>query len=162
MEQWQIERTQGQCAGTGEALEAGEEYYAALLDKQTTFERVDYSLAYWDQHKPEVYSFWKTRMPLPNQKKSLFVDDGVLFNFFERLETEKEQGRINFRFVLTLILMRKRILKYLDSRRENGAEIWKVRLVREKKEHDVVNPQLDDEQIEQVSQELSAILRAEL
>ena len=162
MEQWQIERTQGQCAGTDEAFEAGEEYYAALLDKQTTFERVDYSLSYWEKHKPVVYSFWKTRMPLPNQKKGLFVDDGVLINFFQRLETETEQGRINFRFVLTLILMRKRTLKYLDSRREDGVEIWKVQLVREKEEHEVINPQLDDEQIEKVSQELSTILRVDL
>jgi len=162
MEQWQIERSEGKCAGTGRVLEPGEAYYAALIDSESGFERHDYSCDYWEQHRPEVFSFWKTQIPLPTQKKKLFVDDGVLVNLFERLADEKEPIKINFRFVLALILMRKRLLKYEDTRRENGQEIWKMRFVREKEIHPVINPNLGDEQIEQVSQELSAILQGEL
>ena len=162
MEQWQVQRGSGICAGSGKELVPGEEYYAALIDRETEFERRDYSCEYWDEHRPAVFSYWKTRMPEPNQKKKMFVDDGVLINFFERLAEEQEQLKINFRFVLALILMRKRLLKYEDSRREDTAEVWKMRFVRETKVHEVVNPQLDDEQIEQVSQELSAILQGEL
>ena len=162
MEQWQIARSSGVCAGTGKKLEPGDEYYAAIIDKGTSFERVDYSCQYWQEHEPKVYSFWKTHIPLPNQKKKMFVDDGILINFFERLADEKEQIKINFRFVLALILMRKRLLKYEDSQRDGNQEIWKMCFVREKQIHEVVNPQLDNEQIEQVSQELSSILHGEL
>ncbi|MBN1765226.1 MAG: hypothetical protein JW860_08220 [Sedimentisphaerales bacterium] len=162
MEQWQIDKSSGVCAGTGAELKPGDEYYAALIDSQDRFERRDYSCQYWQQHQPEVYSFWKTKVPLPNEKKKLFVDDGILINFFERLEGEKEPVKVNFRFVLALILMRKRLLKYEDTRREAGHEIWQMRFVREKEFHEVLNPQLDDEQIEQVSHELSSILRGEL
>ena len=101
-------------------------------------------------------------MPLPNQKKKLFVDDEILINFFKRLEDEKEPIKVHFRFVLALILMRKKILKYEDTRREAGQEIWKMRFVKETEMHEVVNPELDDPQIEQVSQELSSILHGEL
>jgi len=162
MEQWQVQRTAGQCAGTGEKLEPGQEYYAALIDKKTHFDRLDFCCQYWQEHKPEVFSFWKTRMPLPNQKKKLFVDDQVLINFFERLAEESEPVKVNFRFVLALILMRKRILKYEDSRCQNAQEIWRIRLVRDKKIYELVNPNLNDAQIEEVSQELSTILRGEL
>jgi hypothetical protein len=162
MEQWAVQRSSGVCAGTGKELKPGEEYYAVLIDNQTTFERLDYSIEYWQEHQPEVYSYWKTQIPLPNEKKKMFVDDGVLINFFERLVQEKEQIKVNFRFVLALILMRKRLLKYEDSFRRDDQEIWKMRFVREKEIHEVVNPQLDDEQIEQVSQELSGILRGGL
>ena len=161
MEQWEIQRSTGKCAGSGKNLEPGEEYYAALIDKKDGFERCDYSCEYWQEHKPEVYSFWKTNIPYPNQKKKIFIDDSILINFFERLVKEGEQLKINFRFVLALILMRKRLLKYEDSFRREGKEIWKMRFVREKEIHEVMNPELDDEQIEQVSRELSSILQGE-
>lgn len=162
MEQWEVQRSQGQCFGTEEPLEPGQEYYAALIDTGTTFERRDYSCDFWQQQQPPVYSFWKTRMPEPNQKKNLFVDNSVLINLFERLADETEETKLNFRFVLTLILMRKRIIKYLDTRRENDKEIWNVQLVREKQAFEVTNPQLDDEQIQEVSSQLSSILQGEL
>jgi hypothetical protein len=162
MEQWEVEKCAGFCVGTGRKLEPGEEYYAALIDKQSHFERQDYSREFWQEHHPEVFSYWKTKIPLPNQKKKLFVDDGVLINLFERLGQEEEPMKVNFRFVLALILMRKRLLKYEDSYRRDITEIWKMRFVRETQIHEVVNPQLDDEQIQQVSQELSTILQGEL
>ena len=162
MEQWEIQRGAGVCAGNSRQLEPGEEYFAALIDKKDSFERVDYCCEYWDEHQPEVFSFWKTQVPLPSQKKKLFVDDSVLINLFERLAEEKDQLKINFRFVLALILMRKRLLKYEDTDRRENLEIWQMRFVREKDIHQVINPHLDDEQIQQVSQELSSILQAEL
>ena len=162
MEQWQVQRSSGKCNGTDKELAPGEEYYAALIDNESCFERRDYSVEYWQEHKPAVYSYWKTQVPLPNQKKKMFVDDGVLINFFERLGDETEPLKVNFRYVLALILMRKRILKYEDSYRKEDRQIWKMRFVRESQIHEVVNPQLDDEQIEQVSRELSSILQGEL
>jgi len=90
MEQWEIQRSNGRCTGTGRMLQPGEEYYAALVDKKTSFERCDYCLEYWQEKKPQVFSYWKTRIPLPNQKKKLFVDDAVLINLFERLAGQEE------------------------------------------------------------------------
>lgn len=162
MEQWEVKKSEGRCTGTGRQLEPGEEYYAALIDKSSFFERCDYSLDYWLEKKPEVFSYWKTRIPLPNQKKNIFVDDAVLINLFERLADQQEQLKINFRFVLALILMRKKLLKYEDSRQEEQKEIWKMRFVRETQIHEVINPNLNEEQIQQVSQELSTILQGEL
>ena len=161
MEQWEVQRTTGQCAGTERTFEPGEEYYAALVECEAGFERRDFSCAYWETHQPEVFSFWKTRVPEPNQKKKLFLDDGVLVNLFERLADETEATRVNFRFVLALILMRKRMLKYEDTKRDGKQEIWKMRRVGTKEIHDVVNPHLGEEQIQEVSQELSAILQGD-
>jgi len=162
MEQWQIERTAGICAGTGRKLEPGEEYYAALIDRGADFERRDYSVAYWQQQPPQVFSYWRTRMPLASHKRSIFVDNDVLCNLFERLADETEPLKVHFRFVLALILMRKRLLKYEESCRAGDREVWRLRLVRDPRLHEVVNPDLDDEQIQQVAQQLSAILQGEL
>ena len=162
MEQWQIQRTAGLCAGTGRKLEPGEEYIAALVDCNTHFERRDFSQPYWDEHHPDVFSFWKTTIPVPTQKKRLFVDNDVLINLFERLAEEAEPLKVNFRFVLALILMRKRILIYEDSFTRDTEEIWRMRFVRSTDKHEVINPHLDEQQIQEVSQQLSAILYGDL
>lgn len=162
IEQWDIQKSQGRCAGTDRKLEPGEEYVAALIDSKTSFERRDYSVEYWNSSQPKVFSYWKTRIPEPTQKKKLLVDDHVLINFFERLADEQDELKLRFRFVLTLILMRKRLIKYEQSIKELDKEIWQVRLMSDKSLHQVVNPQLEDDQIEQVSQELSVILQGGL
>ena len=162
MDQWDVQRSGGRCCGSNRELAPGEEYYAALVDADGSFTRADYSQEYWDAQHPEVFSFWKTRVPQPSEKGRLFVDDRVLLDLFERLGNETEPLRVNFRFVLTLILMRKRLLKYEQTRHEADREIWLLRRSGTTDVYEVVNPQLDEAQIQQVSDELSTILHAEL
>ena len=114
MSEWEINKPLGQCYGSGRKIEYGEEYFGALVRTDEGLQRRDFCADYWESEKPEVFCYWKTKLPHPDQKKQLFVDDQMLMAFFERLEKETEQEKINFRFVLALILMRKRILK-VDS-----------------------------------------------
>ena len=162
MADWEIKKTVGQCCGTGEEFEVGVEYFAALVDGPEGLQRMDYSIAYWDQEKPEVYCFWKTKMADSEQKKKLFVDDDMLISFFERLENEEEDEKVNFRFVLTLILMRKRILKYDSSETKDGLEKWKMRVTGQNRFVEVVNPHLAEDQIEQLSAQVGLILQVNI
>ena len=79
-----------------------------------------------------------------------------------RLEDETEPVRVQFRFVLALLLMRKRILQYESSNTTDEQEVWEMRLTSDKSTHHVVNPHLTDDQIENVSQQLSAILHSDM
>ena len=162
MDEWEINKPLGQCYGTERKIESGEEYFAALVETAEGLQRRDFCADYWESQKPDVFCYWKTRLPEPGQKKQLFVDDQMLIAFFERLEKETEPEKINFRFVLALILMRKRILKYDDTRTEDGQEIWRLRIVGEKQIVEVVNPHLDEEQIEQLSSQIGEILQTDL
>ena len=63
--------------------------------------------------------------------------------------------------VLALILMRKRLLKYEQTQREGDSEIWQMRLMKDRSEHSVANPRLTDDQIEDVSRQLGAILHTD-
>jgi len=162
MEQWDIDKPLGVCCGSGKKIEYGEEYFAALIETEEELQRRDFCADYWNSRKPDVFCYWKTRLPHPDQKKQLFVDDDMLMAFFERLETETEQEKINFRFVLALILMRKRRLKYDSTRQRDGKEIWCLRITGEKETVEVINPHLDEEQIEQLSSQLGEILQTDL
>ncbi len=162
MDEWEIDKPLGQCSGTGEKIKPGQEYFAALVETPEGLQRRDFCADYWQQQKPDVFCYWKTKLPQPGRKKQLFIDDQMLMAFFDRLAAENDQEKINFRFVLTLILMRKRLLKYDSSRTEDGKEIWRLRTTGEREFVEVVNPHLDEGQIEQLSLQLSEILQVDL
>ena len=162
MGDWEINKPLEQCYGTERKIEYGEEYFAALVETEEGLQRRDFCAEYWESRKPDVFCYWKTRLPEPGQKKQLFVDDQMLMTFFERLEKETEQEKINFRFVLALILMRKRILKYDETKNADDREIWCLRVVGDKQIVEVINPHLDDEQIEQLSSQIGEILQTDL
>jgi len=129
--------------------------------------------------KLEMFSFWKTIVPVPQQKKKLLVDDSVLMDVFNRMEGKTEPQEVRFRFVLALILMRKRLLKYegmeaapshhppvaVEGQPQAPAapEVWRMvpRGENAVMTH-VINPHLTAEQISEVSQQLSAILAEEV
>lgn len=162
MADWEIKKTLGQCFGTGRELAVEEEYFAALVETPEGLERRDFCMAYWQEKKPEVYCFWRTRMPDPEVKKQLFIDNEMLLAFFDRLAEETEPEKKNFRFVLMLILMRKKRLKYDSSRMEDGREIWTVKVTGQDRTEEVENPHLTDEQVEQLSAQMSQILQSDL
>jgi hypothetical protein len=163
MDEWEIDKPLGRCYGTGRQIETGEEYYGALVESEEGLKRQDFCADYWNEHKPSVFCYWKTRLQHPDEKKKIFVDDEMLLAFFERLAGEREQEKINFRFVLALVLMRKRRLKYDSSRIEDGKEIWRLRITGSDKEFvEVINPHLDEGQIEQLSSQIGQILQVDL
>ena len=162
MDEWEIDKPLGQCSGSGKKIEYGEEYFAALVETEEGLARRDFCADYWLAEKPDVFCYWKTRLPRPDEKKHIFVDDEMLMAFFERLERESEQEKINFRFVLALILMRKRRLKYDSSKVEGDKEIWRLRITANKEFVEVINPHLDEEQIEQLTSQIGEILQTDL
>jgi hypothetical protein len=162
MSEWDIKKPLGQCCGTGRPIQQGEEYYAALMETVAGFERRDFCKEFWLQNKPEVYCYWKTKLTAPDRRRQVFIDDDMLMAFFERLADESDAERINFRYVLALVLMRKRRLKYDSSRTEAGREIWRLRIAGEKHIVEVINPQLSEEQVAELSNQISQILQVEI
>jgi len=162
MDQWDIHRPSGTCYGTGRKIEPGEEYYAALVETEQGLQRRDYSLQYWQAERPQVYCFWRTKMVQQTSKRPTFVDDQMLEAFFDRLASETDPDKVAFRFVLALILVRRRRLRYEGSIAVDGRHIWRLRWAGQKDLVDVIDPQLDQEQIEQITRQLSQVLNAQL
>ena len=161
---YDVPRPAGTCAVSGRTIEPGEKFFAVVRETPTGLERVDVCPEAWGQfdHR-DVLGFWQTTMPRPEQKpKKLFVDDEVLGTLFERLADTGEPAKLNFRFVLGLILMRKRMLVYEETRYDGGREIWSVRFKGREDRLDLLNPKLDEQQVTEVSQQLGEILNEEL
>lgn len=162
MAEWEIKKADGKCFGTGQEFQPGQEFFAALVETQQGFERRDYCLKYWQENEPKVYCFWKTRLSDSDEKKPLFIDDEMLMAFFERLAEETDPDKLNFRFVLTLILMRKKKLRYESSRMEDGKEIWTLYVTGQNRTVDVLNTNLSEDQIEQLSTQVGQIMQLDM
>jgi hypothetical protein len=136
---------------------------AGLRETPIGFERFDVSIKCWEKvDRTDLLGFWQTTVPRPEARKKLFVDDAVLCELFERLKETTEPAKLNFRFVLGLILMRKRMLVYESSREQDGDEIWTVRFRGKEDLLDLHNPRLNQQQVTEVSQQLGEILNEEL
>ena len=165
MSDWEIANSTGRCAASGRELVEGEAFYAVLFDRGESFERLDYAEENWSSTPDGAFCVWRSRVSAREEPKRRFVDDDVLMDFFERLDRESEESKIQFRFVLALILMRKRILKYLHEEQVDGGSWWIMRVMGRFKSDDdegntrrVLDPEMDEEQIEQVSRQLGIIL----
>jgi hypothetical protein len=160
---YEVARPLGKCAVSGQEILPGQKYMAALRETPAGFERLDVSMEHWGEvDRQDLLGFWQTLMPHPEQKKQLFVDDEVLAGLFERLADTTEPAKLNFRFVLGLILIRKRKLVYESSRSEGGKDLWQVRLRGSEQSLELVDPKLSEPQMLEVSQQMSQILNEEL
>lgn len=136
---------------------------AALRETPAMLERLDICEACWGNFdRTGLLGFWQTIMRPATAKKQVFVDDDVLCDLFGRLADVQEPAKVNFRFVLGLILMRKKRIVYESTRRDGEAEIWKVRFKGSEEMMDLVNPRLDEQQVGEVSAQLGEILNGDL
>jgi hypothetical protein len=160
---YSIARAEGKCSVCGRVIETNEKLMAALRETPAALERVDVCLDCWKAFdRANLLGFWQATMQPLAVKKKLFVDDDVLCELFERLAQTQEQVKINFRFVLGLILMRKRRIVYESTRRDGEKEIWSVRFKGREELLDLLNPRLDEQQVGEVSLQLGEILNGEL
>ena len=160
---YELGRPTGKCSISGADIVVGEKFMAALRETPAGFERLDISMSAWPQfERKDIVGFWQTTMPAAEQKKKLFVNDEVLCELFERLRDTEEPAKLNFRFVLGLILMRKKLLVYEGTRSEEGKDIWMLHLKGKEEKLDLIDPKLNEAAMTEVSQQLGQILNEEL
>ena len=158
MAEYEISRATGKCATCQRVLEVGDTFYTVVVSQGEGFLRQDIGAECWQGPPAGALCHFRTRVLEKEKKRKVLVDDSVLVDFFHRLAESDEAGKVRFRFVLSLILMRKRLLKYEQASREAGREFWHMRLMSDKSQHRVVNPDLAESQIEGLTVELGAIL----
>ena len=159
--EYDIALSSEQCRACGRELSAGEEFVAVLVDGGAEFRREDFCTDCWAgkrEDPPQVFSIWRGRVPAPAEPKKQVVDSQVLVDFFHKLEGHEEPLKVNFRFVLALMLMRKKLLVYEGAATDpQGGEVWKMRFRHDGTEVEVIHPRLDEEGIAEVSVQLGAI-----
>lgn len=161
--EYKIEVSGRRCRTCDRAFAVGDEYYSAVVEtaQEDLLERHDFCPACW-KADGAYFSFWKTRVPEPQQAPQhgpRLIDLGRLLQLFEHLADAADVQAQRFRYVLALVLMRKRRLKIVESRRRaGGGQELTLRETGAERRHTVTAPSVTEEEIRSVADRLREVL----
>jgi hypothetical protein len=158
MVDYQIQASQRQCCVTGRTLEPGELCYSALVPDGPRLVRRDYSREAWQGPPADAVGYWQGKVPDREADRRPVIDDDVLMECFTRLEGQPEARQVSFRYVVGLLLMRRKRLKFDDVRIEDGHEVLRLRCSQTRQVHEVINPALGDDEIQTAQDEVFKVL----
>jgi hypothetical protein len=158
MTDYQIQANTRRCAATGRELRPGEKFFSVLLDEAGKFIRHDYSSEAWQGPPPHAFSFWAGRVPADEANRRPRIDDELLVECFQRLEGQTDPDRVSFRYVVALLLMRRKRLKFEEAQVEGGQEVLCLRCAKAHASYRVVNPRLTEQEMAAVQEEVFKVL----
>jgi hypothetical protein len=158
MTDYQLQANTRRCAATGQELHPGERFYGVLLVENGKFIRKDYSERAWQGPPDGALGFWRSRVVEGQSARRPPVDDDLLMACLQRLESESDSTKIAFRYVLALLLMRRKRLRLEDTKKEGEREVMHLRCTRKGDRFRVADPALSDHELESVQDEVFRVL----
>lgn len=120
MMDFEVVKTTRTCAVSGREIAAGETYYTVLMRDGAQVKRLDYSADAWTGPPEESIGWWKSVMPArEGSKKQKLAPSEVMLQLFAELEDSPEQ--YDLRYVLTLLLIRRRLMRLEETVKEDDA-----------------------------------------
>ena len=162
---WNIKSRSHQCASTGSPFEDGQAIVAAIFpdaEDPERFERKDYSVDAWEsrpESEPTPFSSWHTNYEAPvKEEKPEVVEKESAEALLRRLIEEDESHTENARFILAIMLERKKQLKEIEV---NNTPTSRLLIYEHEKSGEVFivkDPQLKLDEVDIVQQEVSELL----
>lgn len=147
------------CAATGRELKPGERIHGVLFDDAGKFVRKDFAADAWHGPLPGAVAHWAGRIPATRGPRKPIFHDGLLLDCFDHLQGATEPHRLEFRYVVALLLMRRKKLKFEDAERNpDGTDVLILRDIRTGARCEVADPKLTDDRITAVQQEVFQVL----
>jgi hypothetical protein len=161
---WTIQSRSGRCAATGRDFTEGELFYTLLFRDRGGFRREDLSEEAWkerqsDSAAPQPYSFWRAKFepPPPSAPEPLARETAE--DLLRSYMTEHDEGHSNARYILALMLERKRLLKQIEVKEDIHGRTLVYEHVKTGEVFIVPDPGLRLDQIEAVRNEVAALLQ---
>jgi hypothetical protein len=151
---YQIQPNTRRCAVSQRALLPGEKVSSVLMVEEGKLVRRDYALERWQGPPAGAIGFWMNRVAAPDAKKKPAVNDELLLEFFTQLEGQTEAAKVSFRYILALLLMRRRRLRFEESATEGETEVMVVRCTGTGESYRVINPNLGASELESVQDDV--------
>lgn len=159
---WSISRRTKACADTERPFEDGERHASFLCTIDGDLERVDLCLDAWrarverGHNGEEPLFFWFTRHE-ESRKKTVQMDIESLDRLFVSLEGREETSVRELRYVLCLLLMRKRRAKMEKVVRDGDVESFLVKRPKDDTRYQVFVYDFEPERLDQVRTQLQAV-----
>jgi len=154
---WEIKSRAHQCSRTGREFAEGEFFYTILVREGEGFRREDMCEDAWSNRNDNIepFSFWRSKYepPAPPSPEALPRDDAE--GLLRRLIAENDPAHLNVRYILALMLERKRVIRPLESSDE---DMLVYEHLATGETFVIANPRLSLDRIPEVQREVSALL----
>ena len=146
------------CAATGRELKPGERVFSVLRDEHGQFVRTDYAADAWPGPPAGAVAWWAGRVPEAGKAARPTINDDLLADCFEHLSGTTDPARLRFRYVVALLLMRRKRFKFEDARKRGDRDTLVVRDTKSGRRHEVEDPQMTDPEMDAVRDEVFRVL----
>jgi len=154
---YEVQRCTRHCETSGRDLAPGESFYSALIAEGAELKRQDYSLEAWEGPPQGTVGWWKSQIPDQAARRKHWAPNDVMLHFFDELGRQPE--KLDMRYVLSLLLVRRRVMRLEDSETdEQGREIIVLYCPRRDATYKVPAAEPDEARIEAIQEELAKLL----
>jgi hypothetical protein len=154
---YEVQRSARCCSATGREFAPGEEFYSVLVAEGADLRRYDYAVEVWQGPPSGAVGWWKSQVPDRHAAGGRGAPNDVLLGFFEELAEQPD--RQDMRYVLALLLVRRRVFRLEDERRDaDGRDILVLYCPRRDSTCEIPAVAPNPERTEQIQQELARLL----
>jgi len=158
--EWEIKGRSTVCTATGKPFSDGEFFYTLLFMERGEFRREDLCEEAWQQRDPTKapFSFWRNKFEIPPPAAPEPLGKQNAEALLRRYMGEPGEEHANVRYFLALILERKRLLKPVEVKEEEGKRIHLYLHTKTGEIFVIPDPQLHLDQLEAVQTEVAGLL----
>ena len=157
---WEMPRRSEACNACEHVFEPGEALRACLYESPEGYARRDFCPSCEPPADPPTVASWQTHRPLPAATATQVFDRQAIYQLFVSLADADQPQKLRLRFVLALLLWRKKALKFEGSDTAEEGEVWQFAVPKAEGKHRVLRPDLDEEQLERLGMQLETILES--
>jgi hypothetical protein len=159
---WSIQSRNDRCASTGQQFVDGDHFYTLLYEENEGYRREDLSEEAFKQRPadaPVPYSLWRSKFEAPPPAAPETLAKQTAEELLRRYMEEQSPQYANARYILALMLERKRILKEMEVKKGEDGRITRIYERAKTGEVFVIpDPGLRLDQLGEVQAEVAAML----
>ncbi len=160
-EEWNIQQRGHICVGCQQPFTAAQAYHTLLLFTETGYQRRDLCATCWDNSDPAgAISHWEGvfQLPPPPEQKDA-VKKETAESLLRKLMESPDPSHANSRYILAVMLERKRILKPREkTTAENGRRVLCYEHAKTGESFIIPDPGLRLDQLEDTQRQIATLL----
>ncbi len=126
---WSIQSRADRCSASNESFRDGEYFFTVLYDEKTGFRREDLSEAAWAERSKEgvqPFSFWRSKFEVPPPAAPEALGKETAEDLLRRYMSDSAPEHANVRYILALMLERKRQLKEIETKHGDDGSLTRI------------------------------------
>jgi len=144
------------CSASGRTLAPGEHYFSTLHMEHGNPVRRDFAAEAWRGPDAAAFAWWQSRVPEQPDARVRLAPNVVLLNLFAELGDSSDEA--DFRYVLGLLLLRRKLVKLEETRRDAEGETLVLDCPRREERYELRAAMPTAERAAELQQRLAVLL----